>query len=431
MRKQRLIIRPPAQAANVTTGDGATKGMKEAYLETTPGDGTQDAAATGLDGDRLLTSSFVLATLTNFFNAFGMQVLFATLPVYVISMGGSHADAGMVSGALALTALLSRPLSGWLADAGRRRSMVLIGTSFYALANVVYLLAGSIPLLVLGRLVHGFGVSCYTTASNAYVVDISPLKRRAEAVGFFAAAQAVGLVIGPVIGFVLLDWSGFRHLFYFTGGLAVAAFSISIFTKERRQPDKIGHQRWTLRTGIVAVDALPVAWMALCMGTGLGAITAFISIFAQSRGLQNPGLYFTVLAVALLISRTFAGRLADQAGRAIVIIPGIVLMVVALAVLPSAHGLPYFVVSAFLFGLGFGAAQPATTALLFDRVRPEQRGLATSTYFTGFDSGFLIGAIPMGLVSQKWGFGLMWSLSAAFTLLSLAGLMAERRRKKP
>lgn len=116
-------------------------------------------------------------------------------------------------------------------------------------------------------------------------------------------------------------------------------------------------------------------------------------------------------------------KLADQHGRVIVIIPGVMLMALAIALLPLARGFPNFVISASLFGMGFGSAQPATMALLIDRVRPEQRGLATSTYFTGFDGGISIGAILLGVVSQHWGFGVMWSISAACTLFSLAGTM--------
>ena len=108
-------------------------------------------AATGHADDRLFTSDFVFATLANFANAFGMQMLVATLPVYVIHMGGTQADAGLVTGALAFTALLFRPLVGWLTDAWRRRPLVLVGTSCYGFASVIYLLAGSIPLLVLGH----------------------------------------------------------------------------------------------------------------------------------------------------------------------------------------------------------------------------------------------------------------------------------------
>jgi MFS family permease len=409
-----------------------TEGTRESGSDgnsSSHGDGWRNAADVESAEDRLFTSNFVFATLANFINSFGMQMLVATLPVYVITLGGSQADAGLVSGVLALTALVFRPLLGWLTDAWRRRPLVLMGTSFYGLASMVYLLAGSIPLLVLGRLVHGFGLSCYTTASNAYVADIAPVKRRAEAVGIYAAAQDFGLIMGPVTGFMLVGLIGFQHLFYFTGGLAFTAFSISILPKEHRPSWKIKRQPWSPRTSIVAVDALPIAWMALCMGIGFGAINAFISIFAQSRGVQNPGFYFMVQAVALLASRTPAGRLADRCGRAITIIPGVMLMVLAIALLPLARGFPNFVISASLFGMGFGSAQPATMALLIDRVRPEQRGLATSTYFTGFDGGISIGAILLGVVSQHWGFGVMWPISAACTLLSPTGIMVERHHR--
>jgi MFS family permease len=260
------------------------------------------------------------------------------------------------------------------------------------------------------------------------VADIAPPKRRAEAIGFFSAANAIGLIIGPVVGFMFVEATGFRHLFYFAGGLAFSAFLISLFTRERRQSGGSKRQSWTLRTGIVAVEALPAAWIVLCMGMGFGVVHAFIAIFSQLRDVANPGFYFMVQAIAVLISRTFSGRLADRHGRVIVIVPGILLMAISLAVLPLAYGYPYFVISASLFGLGFGSAMPASTALLIDRVRPERRGLAMSTYLMGLDVGFSIGSILLGWVSQQFGFGVMWPLAATCTLLGLAGLLADRRR---
>ena len=392
---------------------------------------TLDTTTIAPDDNRLFTKDFVLASLANLANSFGMQMLVATLPVYVISLGGSQTDAGLVSGALAFTALLFRPFMGYLTDAWRRRPLVLIGTSCYGFASVIYLLTSSIPLMLFGRFVHGFGLSCYTTASNAYVADIAPYRRRAEAVGLFAAAQAVGLILGPVVGFMLIGTIGFHRLFYFSGGLAFLAFFISIFARERRQQGDIKRRSWTPRTGIVLFDALPMAWMALCMGMSFGALSAFIAIFARSRGFGNPGFFFMIQAIALLISRIFAGRMADRHGRKIIIIPGIILGAVALGVLPLAHGLTYFVISAALFGFGFGGAQPATMALLIDRVEPEQRGIATSTYYTGFDAGVAMGSILLGAVSQLWGFGVMWPIAAACTLLGLAGFMMDRHKPKP
>ena len=111
------------------------------------------------------------------------------------------------------------------------------------------------------------------------------------------------------------------------------------------------------------------------------------------------------------------------------IAPGLLAVAASLAILPWATGLPAFLLSAALFGLGFGAAQPATMALLVDRVQGDRRGLALSTYFLGFDLGISVGSIGLGLVAQALGFGIMWPIAAACTLLGLAGLVAGREQK--
>ena len=402
--------------------------MKKTKKESIIEDGSSQAAdpISSAEG-RLFTVDFVSSTIANFANALGLSMLIATIPIYVIALGGNKTDAGIVAGTAQLTAVLFRPFVGWLTDAWRRRPLVLIGTSFFGVASIVYLLSGSIPFLLLGRSFHGVGVCCYTTAASVYVADIAPPNRRTEALGIFSAAQAMGIIIGPVIGFLLIETAGFHYMFYFTVGLAFSAFLISLFARERRQTSTIKRHPWSLRTGIVAIDAMPLAWIALCMGMGFGAVSAFISIFAQPRGVANPGFYFTAQAVALLISRTFAGRLADRYGRVIAIIPGIILMTVALAILPVAHGYHMFLVIASLFGFGFGTAQPAAMALLIDRVRLEQRGIAISTYFLGFDIGIAMGSILLGLVSQLLGFSVMWTIAAALTLLSLVGLLLNRQ----
>ncbi|HPL27987.1 MAG TPA: hypothetical protein PLG21_07990, partial [Anaerolineae bacterium] len=57
----------------------------------------EDPAA-GADGEpseeRLLSVNFCLATLVNFFNSFGSQMMNAIVPVYVLSIGGNNAEAG-------------------------------------------------------------------------------------------------------------------------------------------------------------------------------------------------------------------------------------------------------------------------------------------------------------------------------------------------
>jgi len=358
-------------------------------------------------------------------------MLTATLPLYVIQLGGTPADAGIVSGALAFTAMLLRPFVGYVADAWRRRPLVLVGTACYGLASIVYLFSSTVGMLVAGRVVHGFGLSNYTTAANAYLADIAPPKRRAEAMGWYAVAMDVGLVVGPAVGFFVAQSIGFRNLFYFSAGLAFTAFAVSTLARERRLRPAGPRHAWTLRTGIVALDALPVAWTAFCLGMGFGPVAAFLSIYATSRGVGNPGLYFTMQAVALLCTRSFAGKLADRRGRGYVMTPGLCLAGLALILLPFAYDLPHFLLSAALWGVGFGAAQPATMALLVDRVPLSQRGQAMSTYFLGFDAGISLGSIGLGFVGQAIGLSLMWPIAGLVVVLGMLGLLAGGRMNDP
>jgi MFS family permease len=315
--------------------------------------------------DRVFTTDFLFANVANFFVSLGQQMLIATLPVYIITLGGTAAEAGLVNGAAAITALLARPISGYLADAWRRRPVVLLGCVFYVVANLSYLLSTTVAGLGLGRIFHGFALSNYTTAANTYIADISPPRRRAEAIGFFAATADIGMITGPAVGFAIASAFTFHELFLVSMAMAILALLSSIFAREHRR--SMTQTAWSIRTGLISMQALPMAWMAFCIGMGIGPLNTFLSIYATTRGIQNPGFYFTAQACALLLTRTFAGRLADRRGRTIVIVPGVLVMAIGIGLLPFAAELPLFLISAVFWGVGFGLAQPASLALLVDR----------------------------------------------------------------
>jgi MFS family permease len=377
--------------------------------------------------DRLFTTAFILVISANLANSMGAQMASAILPVYVVSLGGSDFRAGLVTGMLAFTALLLRPFVGWLVDAWRRRPMVLIGTGCYTIANLMYAVFASLPLMLISRVIHGYGLSNYSTASGAFLADIAPPRRRAEAMGYYSVAMDIGLLGGPALAFFLVKYTGLQHIFFLTAALACVAFIISVPVREHRPP-RIGPAApWQIKTGIVSKSALPAAWMALCLGMGVGPITAFIAIFAQQKGVGNPGLYFTAQAVALMLSRTFSGRISDRRGRAFVIVPGLVCTAVGLLLLPFTHTLLQLMLSAVFIGIGFGSSQPATMAMSVDLVSPDERGMAVSTYFLGFDTGISTGSFAMGALATSFGFAVAWVAAAGCVLLGLLGVLATSR----
>jgi MFS family permease len=390
------------------------------------GAGIVRQAAASPATDRLFTTAFVLVISANLANALGAYMATAILPVYVVSLGRSEFQAGLVTGMLAFTALVLRPLVGWLVDAWRRRPMVLIGTGCYTVASLMYAAFASLPLMLISRVIHGYGLSNYSTASSAFLADIAPRRRRAEAMGYYSVAMDIGMLAGPALAFFLVKYTGLQHIFLLIAALSCIAFLISIPVREARPPRLGPAPPWQLRTGIVSKAALPAAWMAFCLGMGVGPVTAFIAIFARHRGVDNPGLYFTIQAIALMVSRTFSGRLADRRGPVFVIMPGLICMAVGLLLLPFAHSLLHLMLSAAFIGLGFGSSQPATMAWAVDHVSPDQRGMAVSTYFLGYDSGISMGSFIPGAIATKFGFSAAWVFSAICVLCGLIGISRRR-----
>ena len=123
-----------------------------------------------------------------------------------------------------------------------------------------------------------------------------------------------------------------------------------------------------------------------------------------------------------MLSRTFSGRVSDRRGRAFVIVPGLLGIAAGLLILPFAHTLLQMMLSAALIGMGFGSSQPATMALTVDLVSLDNRGMAVSTYFLGFDLGISTGSFALGAIATSFGFGAAWVVAAACVLLGLAAV---------
>jgi MFS family permease len=136
-------------------------------------------------------------------------------------------------------------------------------------------------------------------------------------------------------------------------------------------------------------------------------MTAFIPIIASVRGLANPGIFFTVFALAVLLVRAKAGHLSDRRGRAAIIIPGLLAAGVAFAVLGFTSDRLWVLVGAAIYGLGFGSAQPALMALTADRVPPEERGKAMGTFYTAWELAIITGSMGAGLLLKMTDFPLM------------------------
>ena len=103
------------------------------------------------------------------------------------------------------------------------------------------------------------------------------------------------------------------------------------------------------------------------------------------------------------------------------------LIVVAMLILSVATNLPLLLLVGALFGLAFGAGQPALTALAIDLVPPARRGAGMATFTSAFEAGIGSGSIVMGLVAAQAGYAAMFAICAVFPAIALVIGLRQRR----
>lgn len=368
--------------------------------------------------EKLFTADFLLVSFTTLAAFFSFYFLMATLPIYVIRIGGTEAQVGLILGVFGATAVALRPFVGKATDDHGKRLFILAGNGLLCIASGLYTLIVSVPLLLGLRVFHGVGWASFTTASSALAADLAPRSRRGEAMGYFGMFSNLAMAAGPALGVVLMNSYSFPVLFASAAGVALLATLLSLRLKEplrsaQQVPPKGSNQ------GVIEHTALFPAAVLFLTTITYGSIVSFLPIFATRQGIDNPGLFFTAYAITLIAARSFTGQLSDRFGRTVVIAPGLGLAAIALWILSTASSMAAFLVVAALYGLAFAAIHPTLMAFVVDRAAPHRRGAAMGTFSTAMDLGISTGSFLWGFVAQTAGYGTMYVASGIVALIAL------------
>ena len=187
-----------------------------------------------------LPTIFIL--LTVMIDSMGIGLIIPVMPALILDLeGGSLAGAALWGGVLATSfavmQFLFGPVIGNLSDRYGRRPILLTSLFVMALDYVVMALAGTIWLLLAGRIVGGITAATQSAAS-AYIADTSPPEKRGAGFGLISAAFGLGFVLGPLIGGFLGDL-GPRAPFYAAAALAFANFVFGWFVLPETVTDEI------------------------------------------------------------------------------------------------------------------------------------------------------------------------------------------------
>ena len=379
--------------------------------------------------EQLFSRDFLLLCFSSFLFSMSMFLLFAVLPIFIVDeLHGAKSQVGLIMGAFALSAVLTRPGSGRIVDVWSRKMGLNIGSFIYCVAPALYTQADSVEMMLGLRFFHGIGIAIYTTAGSVMAADLCPPMRRAEGMGYYGMSMNLAMAIGPALGAFLVGQIGFSGLFWLASILGLTSLLLVQVIKERVQDHDHGHARPPLFSKV----ALLPGFVAMCMTMTFGAVVSFLPLLVQEHNLGNPGLYFTIYSLVVVFSRPIAGRLADRFGRAPVIVPGMAWLVAAMIVLAHTTSLWGLLWSAALQGLGFGCVHPAVMALVVDRSTIRDRGPALATLMGAFDVGVGLSSIGLGQILEYTNFTTTYLCAAgiAFTGGSIFSIASLRQNHK-
>jgi MFS family permease len=368
--------------------------------------------------DKLFIKDFVFTSIASlsFFSSF--YLLLPVIPLYIIYLGGSPADVGIALGLFPIASILARPFIGVFADTQGRKLFMYLGAAVFFLSALFYSFTTGLIILFLIRVFHGLGMASFTTSSAAFIADIAPIARRGEAISYFATANNIALIIGPYIALSIVGKeSGYMFVFYAAAVLALLASGLIIPVSETA---KIEHpiQKFFDRTLYRREVIFP------SMVIGIGALTyaviiAFLPLHAGNIGVTNPGIFFSVYGIALVISRVSGSKVLDRYPRPKVIIISAVPMLTAVTLLAFTRGITDLIFVAILYGVGLAFLLPAAQVFLIDRVRKEERAKALGVFFSFLELGIGGGAILLGIVADFFGYRSAFITSAVIGTLGM------------
>ncbi|MDO9085286.1 MAG: MFS transporter [Anaerolineaceae bacterium] len=374
--------------------------------------------------DILWNRNYISILIANCFVSISFFILNPTFPVYIKSLINDLSIVGLISSLFLISAMLIRPFSGYLTDIYNKRKIFIGGLFILCISIVGYIFLNTIPGIIFARLLHGIGMGLATTAFGALAAQNIPPARMGEGMGYYGLGMVFGMSIGPSIGIQLLNSYSAKVAFGVAGGFSILGVILIVSIYRKRNSSNLNIPKPSIPRNIGAFfniekSAMIPASLIFFIGIIVSAITTYLVLFSIDRGISNIGFFFTIQSAAVLLSRLVNGRIADKKGYRTVIVPSIMCLISAMVLLFFATTPIFFMITAFLYGLGYGTLTSACQALSVLKAKPEKRGLAISTYYLGMDAGNGFGTILCGIISKMFGYAEMYLLSVIPLLIGL------------
>ena len=306
---------------------------------------------------------------------------------------------------------------------GRKRQLIVISVAFIAF-SFGYGVVTYLPLLLAIGAVHGALWSGLIAAASAIMSDYIPPSRRNQGLAWWGLSSTAAVAVAPAIGLWVFHFGWLTlciELVMLSVVMLIGAFLLPAQDPVRASTRPRLAESWDWR---VTQTALSLAVATF----GYGGITTYSAIIAVQRGIEPKAIYLTVFAITIVVYRVCFSHLGDRLGTKTVLYPALMLIPIAFAVLAIAYAKWQMILSAILFGAGFGAAYPAFASFILANSDPERRARTFGSIVWAFDTGIGTGSLVIGLLGEHFSLGLAFGVAAFLSCFSIPIFMWSSRQ---
>lgn len=358
--------------------------------------------------EKLWNSNYVKVWSANFMIFFSFMLITPLLPLYLSETYQADKDTiGFVLSGYTITALLARPIAGYLVDSFSRKVVLLTCYFLFFAMFAGYLIAGTMTLFAIVRTMHGAPMGAVTVANSTSAIDVLHPTRRAEGIGYYGLSNNLATSIAPTVGLLVYDYIGnYNVLFVLCLCAACTGFIINSTVKfpvKEIVPNKepLSFDRFFL------VQGWSEGIVMVCIGLSYGVLSTYLAIYGKEElnMTAGTGAWFAVLSGGLILSRLVGAR-SLRKGRVVENVNhGILISVFGYLLFAALHNSIGYYGAALIIGLGNGHIWPGMQTMFINLAPNNKRGTANSSQLTCWDIGMGLGVLLGGMFAHHYGYG--------------------------